>query len=918
MPPVRPRYLPLPFQDAPESGRLILRDGTTATVRLARPEDKAAMIRFFASLSETSRVHRFFSLAAPKEQLIESFCDSSKPRKQLSLVVLRQLETGPGIIATGSYVARDETTAEIAVAVDDKFQDKGLGTLLLERLALLAVSNGFLRLWAVTSAENQGMLNVFRQSGFECRTKMDGQFVEVDLSVIPTVSSVTQSEMRDRVSTTASLRPFFQPRSVAVIGASRNPTHIGTRILRSLVAAGYKGSLYPVNPHTSSIASLRSYPSAREIPQSPDLAIIAVPSDSVLKVIDDCAFRGIRAVVVITAGFAEIGAAGRDLQQRLVEKVRGYGMRMVGPNCLGLINAHPAIRLNASFSPIFPAAGQIAFSSQSGALGLAVLSLAGQRGLGISNFVSVGNKADVSGNDLLQYWEEDEQTGVILLYLESFGNPRRFARIARRVSRHKPIVAVKAGRTGAGRRAAGSHTAALAASDVAVDALFRQAGVIRADTLDEMFDLAAAFGNQPLPRGRRVAILTNAGGLGILCADTCEANGLQVQELSEATKDRLRQFLPSTASVMNPVDMIASAGANEFRKAVEVLLSAQEIDALIVLYIDVALSEPADLAGGIARGIVAGRKDGGAEKTVLACVMAGSETAKPLAVDGEHVPNYPFPENAARALGKITAYAEWKNQPEAFIPDFEDINPRAARTTCQTALGQAGAGWLSAEDTRQVLAAFALPLPAGGFCRSANEAAQLAHRIGFPVAVKLASREIVHKTEVNGVRLNLYDETAVQQAFVDIQAQLARDNKLAAMDGVVVQPMISAGVELMAGVTLDPLFGPLVAFGLGGIHVEVLKDVCFRITPLTDRDAHDMVRSIKGYRLLEGYRGHPPADIPAVEELLLRVARMVEEVPEISELDLNPVFAFSPGRGCLIVDARIRVEPIHESERDKS
>jgi acetate---CoA ligase (ADP-forming) len=918
MSPVRPRYLPLPFQDGPESGRLILRDGTTATIRPARAEDKPAMIRFFASLSETSRVHRFFSLAAPKEQLIESFCDSSKPQKQLSLVVLRQLERGPGIIGTGSYVARDETTAEVAVAVDDKFQGKGLGTLLLERLALLAVSNGFLRFWAVTSAENRAMLNVFRQSGFECGTKMDGQFVEVDLSVIPTISSVTQSEMRDRVSTTASLRPFFRPRSVAVIGASRNPSNIGTRILRALVAAGYKGSLYPVNPHASSIESIRSYPSAREIPQSPDLAIIAVPSDSVLKVIDDCGFRGIRAVAVITAGFAEIGASGRDLQQRLVEKVRGYGMRMIGPNCLGLINPHPGIRLNASFSPIFPAAGQIAFSSQSGALGLAVLSLAGQRKLGISNFVSVGNKADVSGNDLLQYWEEDGQTKVILLYLESFGNPRRFARVARRVSRHKPIVAVKAGRTGAGRRAAGSHTAALAASDVVVDALFRQAGVIRADTLDEMFDLAAGFANQPLPRGRRVAILTNAGGLAILCADTCEANGLQVQGFSEATKDRLRQFLPSTASVMNPVDMIASAGPNEFRKAVEVLLSAQEIDALIVLYIDVALSEPADLAGEIARGITAGRKHGGAEKTVLACVMAGSEGAKPLSADGEHVPNYSFPENAARALGKITAYAEWKNEPEAFIPDFDDINPRVARTLCQTALGRAGAGWLSAEDTRKVLAAFMLPLPAGGFCRTANEAAQLAHRIGFPVAVKLASREIVHKTEVNGVRLNLDDETAVQEAFIDIQAQLAQENKLAAMDGVVVQPMISGGVELMAGVTLDPLFGPLVAFGLGGIHVEVLKDVCFRITPLTDHDAHEIVRSIKGYRLLEGYRGHPPADIPAVEELLLRVSRMVEEVPEISEVDLNPVFAFSPGRGCLIVDARIRVEPTHESNGDKS
>ena len=905
--PVRPRYVPLPYQDSPESGRLILRDGTSATIRLAQSGDKEAMITFFASLSSESKRRRFFGFAAPADKLVESLCDPSNPRVQVSLVVTRLTDGGSRIIATGNYVASEETVAEVAMAVDDAFQGKGIGTLLLERLTLLAVTNGFRRFRAVTMLENKPMLDVFQDSGFECRTRSDGGYVEIDLSTIPSEASVMRAEMRDRVSTTASLRPFFQPRSLAVIGASRNPANIGARILNALLTAGYKGQIYPINPHASSIASLRAYKSLQDLPEGPDLAVIAVPRDSVLKVVDDCASRGVRAIVVITAGFAESGPEGRDLQRRLVENVRGYGMRMVGPNCLGLINSDPAIQLNASFSPIFPAPGRIAFSSQSGALGLAVLSLARQRELGISHFVSVGNKADVSGNDLLQYWEEEQQTEVILLYLESFGNPRRFARIARRVSRRKPIVAVKAGRTGAGRRAAGSHTAALAASDVAVEALFRQTGVIRADTLNEMFDLAAALSNQPLPRGRRVAILTNAGGLGILCADTCEASGLQVQELSDSTKNRLKQFLPSTASVLNPVDMVASAGPDEFHKAVETLLSAHEIDALIVLYIDVAMTKPTDLARGIATGVVAGRKNGGAEKPVMACIMAGSDPAKPIYTNGERVPDYAFPENAARALGKITAYAEWRNQPEALVPDFDDINPRMARAICQTVLRQTGAGWLSAEDTRKVLAALALPLPPGGVCRTADEAARLASDIGFPVAVKLASRQIVHKTEVGGVRLNLHDAAAVRQAFSDIQAQLARENKPDAMDGVIVQPMISAGVELMAGVIGDPLFGPLVAFGLGGIHVEILKDVCFRVTPLTDRDAHEMVRSIRGYRLLDGYRGHPPADIPAIEDLLLRLSRLVEEVPEISEIDLNPVFALPPGQGCRIIDARIRI-----------
>ncbi len=904
---VRPRYLPIPTQDSPEAGRLILRDGTTATIRVAQQQDTAAMTKFFASLSDESKARRFFSLGSPRQDLIEFFCDSSNPRVQLSLVVLRHIDDSPRIVAAGSYVARDESTAEVAMAVDDHFQGKGVGTLILERLAMLAVANGFLRFSAVTRAENRPMLEVFRNSGFECHTKMDGEYVDIALSVIPSEASVLRGEMRDRVSTVASLRPFFQPGSVAVIGASRNPSNIGTRILNALATGGYQGRIFPVNPNTSSIASIPVYSTVRSLPEAPDLAIVAAPRDAVLGVVDDCAARGVRAVIVITAGFAEIGAAGRELQQRLLDKVRAYGMRMVGPNCLGLLNGDPAIRLNASFSPVFPAHGPIAFSSQSGALGLVVLSLARERELGISNFVSVGNKADVSGNDLLQYWEEDRQTSVILLYLESFGNPRRFARIARRVSRHKPIVAVKAGRTGAGRRAAGSHTAALAASDVAVDALFHQTGVIRADTLDEMFDLAAALSTQPLPAGRRVAILTNAGGLGILCADTCEANGLLVQELSDATKILLKRFLPPTASVMNPVDMIASAGAEEFRKAVEILLAAEEVDSLIVLTIDVALADMVGLATGIRAGVAATRLRGGKGKPVLACIMEGDGARKPIFADSERLPNFVFPENAARVLGKLAAYAEWKNQPQGMIPEFESMDPHIARTVCRRAFEKRGPGWLSAEELRKVLAVFGLPLPRGGVCRSADEAASMALEIGFPVALKLASTRIVHKTEIGGVRLNLENGAAVRRAFGEIHERLATENKLADMDGVLVQPMLLGVVELMVGVTQDPSFGPLIAFGLGGIHVEILKDVCFGVTPITDRDACAMVRGIRGYRLLEGYRGHPPADIPAIEELLLRVARLVEEVPEISELDLNPVIALPPGQGCLIVDARIRV-----------
>jgi acyl-CoA synthetase (NDP forming) len=437
--------------------------------------------------------------------------------------------------------------------------------------------------------------------------------------------------------------------------------------------------------------------------------------------------------------------------------------------------------------------------------------------------------------------------------------------------------------------------------------LFHQTGVIRAETLGEMFDIALTLSSQPLPRGRRIAILTNAGGLGILCADACEANGLVVQQPSRQTKRQLREFLSPEASVENPVDMIASASADDFRRAVEILLCAHETDALIVLTINVGLADFAAISREVHRGVSAGRAKTGAGKPVITCIMNEGEISKPASIGSEQLPNVAFPESAARVLSKLAKYAEWRKRPAGMILDFEDIRPQDARALCEQILRDRGATWLSGEEARQVLSAFAVPLPPGGICRSADEAASLARQIGFPVALKLASRTIVHKTEFGAVRLNLKDESAVMGAFEEIQQRLEHAGKLKEMDGVLVQPMISAGVELMIGVTQDALFGPLIGFGLGGIHVEILKDVCFRVTPITDRDAAEMVRGIKGFPLLEGYRGHPAADIPAVEALLLRVARLVEEMPQISELEFNPIMALPPGHGCQIVDTRIRI-----------
>jgi acetyl coenzyme A synthetase (ADP forming)-like protein len=821
----------------------------------------------------------------------------------MTLVITRISAGRPAIVAAGSYIARNEQSAEVAMAVEDRLQGQGLGTQLLERLALLAIRNGFLRFWAVTHLDNQAMIDVFRHSGFPVTETLEHGSVEVDFSVTPTEASVHLSEMRDRLFTAASIRPFFKPNAVAVVGASRSPLGIGHRILDEIVRNRFQGAVYPVNPNANVVGSIRAYASVREIPERVDLAIIAVPRDAVLDAVDDCAAAGVRALVVITAGFSEINEEGRKLQQKLVSKIRGFGMRMVGPNCMGLLNADPSVQLNASFSPVFPSPGRIGMSSQSGALGIEILALAGERGLGLSTFVSVGNKADVSGNDLLQYWETDENTSVILLYLESFGNPARFARIARRVSRSKPIIAVKAGRTTAGRRAAGSHTAALAANEVAVEALFRQTGVIRAETLDEMFDIAALAGTQPLIKGRRVGVVTNAGGPAILCTDACEAGGLVIPEVSEGTKARHREFLPSTASVSNPVDMIASAGPEVYRQTIETLLKSGEIDALIAIHIPVDRTTSDSVVEAIRAGIQSARQAGATDKPVLACMMGTGRAMRPLVVENEHIPVYPFPESAGRVLSRIATYSEWRGQTPGVVPGFGDIRLDEARRIVGEAVRTRGAGWLTARECRSLLDAFHILQAAGGIATTWEAAVEIAQRVGYPVAVKLASQRIVHKTEAGGVRLNLENASAVRQAFDGV-----RDADPSA--DVLVQEMISKGVELMVGVAEDPLFGPLIAFGLGGIHVEILGDVCFRVAPLTDKDAGEMVREIRGYRLLEGYRGHPPADITAIEDVLLRISRMVGEIPEICELDLNPLFALSPDQGCRVVDSRIRVEPI--------
>jgi acetyl coenzyme A synthetase (ADP forming)-like protein len=635
---MRPVAPALPISDDLNERRLVLRDGSLASVRPATVDDVPALGEFFRGLSPESRYARFMMAGEASEDLITRLSTSSDPSHALTFVA----ERTSGIVATASYIGRNVEVAEVAFAVADQFQGKGLATALLGRLAVAAAHAGFRRFEATTFVSNTRMLDVFRDSGFEIRSKSQGGCVDVQLSLAASAAGVAKEEERNRMATAASLRPLLQPVGLAVIGASRRSGSIGRRVLEAVVAAGFQGPIYPVNSQAGEVAGLKAYASARDLPAGVDLAVVVVPAPAVLGVVDDCAAAGVKSLVIISAGFAESGEEGRALQHQLTERVRMHGMRMVGPNCMGVINADPLVRLNASFSPIFPPAGHIGLLSQSGALGIAILELASERGLGLSTFVSAGNKADVSGNDLLEYWETDAATRVLLLYLESFGNPRRFARLARRISRHKPIVVVKSGRTRAGSKAAGSHTAALAANDTAVDALLAQSGVIRADTLDEMFDVAACLDLQPPPPGKRLAILTNAGGPGILAADACDASGLTLADFSADTRQHLTAALPAMASVGNPVDMIASAGATEYVEAVATLMAAPEVDSLMIIFTPVDVTTADAIFQAIRSGVMKGRLAGAISKPVIACVMAKPGRPVPLEAGDERLPAFSF------------------------------------------------------------------------------------------------------------------------------------------------------------------------------------------------------------------------------------------------------------------------------------
>lgn len=692
------------------------------------------------------------------------------------------------------------------------------------------------------------------------------------------------------------LDALFRPRSIAVVGASRERATIGRQVIQNLLQGEFTGTIFPVNPKAAVVNSMKCYPSLAAIDDEVDLAVLTVRKELVPGVVGEAAKKGVRGLVVITAGFKEVGGEGAALEDRLVETVRRHGMRMVGPNCMGIINTEPAHRMNATFAAAAPLEGGIGFISQSGALGEVILSDARAANLGVAMFVSMGNKADVSANDLLEYWEDDPAVRLVLMYLESFGNPAKFTSIARRIARKKPVITVKAGRTTAGARAASSHTGALVERDVVTETLLEQCGVLRASSIREMFTFATAFATQPPPRGKRVAIVTNAGGPGILATDACVNLGLEMATLSGATTAALRKALRPEASPVNPVDLIASAAPEHYRKAIRAISKDRSFDALIVIFVSPIVIDAFEVAREIAAAVK------GEKRPVLTCFMGrerSEEGVEELRRNG--LPVYSFPEEAASALAAMVRYAEFLRRPAGKRKALRGVDAARARRVVAAAAGP----FLTGSEVEEILRAYSLPLPPSRVVASAAEAMGAAIDIGYPVVVKALSAAFTHKTEVGGVRLDLRTADEVAAAVKDLAARLGENDRSLRFQ---IQKMIKGGKETILGASRDPQFGPVLLFGLGGIYAETLRDTTLRIHPLTDQDAHEMVREIRGRAFLEGVRGEAASSFAVLEDAIQRLDRLVGDVPEIAEIDVNPFIAGKDAASSFAVDCRIRIE----------
>jgi acetyl coenzyme A synthetase (ADP forming)-like protein len=695
------------------------------------------------------------------------------------------------------------------------------------------------------------------------------------------------------------LQDFFDPSSVAVVGASQNPAKIGYDILNNIIQYHYGGAVYPINPRAQEILGHKAYPDLASVPSEIDLAVVAVPAPAVKGVLEQCGKKGVDSAVVITAGFKETGPQGARLEEELLMRARELGVRVVGPNCLGIIDTGSA--LNASFAAGMPLAGHIGFFSQSGAMCVAILDWALGENVGFSTFVSLGNKMDISETEIMLSMGEDENTRVILGYLESIDDGPRFMKAAREVSKKKPVIIIKSGTTGAGAKAASSHTGALAGSEHAYRAAFKQSGIIHAESMQALFGYAMAFASQPLPKGPSLVIITNSGGPGILAADACERSSLHLTPTRKETADRLREFLPPTASVYNPIDIIGDATHERYEKTLDVILKDEFTHAVLILLTPTAAVEAED----VARGIVRLAKD--ADKPIMTAFMGERRVRGARKIFQDHaIPTYDYPEDAVAALNAMLGYRQWLERPERKYRSFE-ADTDIVRKVFASVIKQHRHDLVESE-ARQVLSAYGFRVPESHIARTTQEAVVAASKIGYPVVMKIASPDVLHKSDMGGVRAGLENQTMVEEAFFEITSAIQLRQPRARILGVMVQEMILQGKEVILGITRDIQFGPMIMFGLGGIYVEVLKDIAFRIAPLSVEEADAVIRDIRSFPLLRGVRGEAPADIAGIRDGLLRLSQMAIDFPEIIEADINPLLVRPEGQGAVAVDARITIQ----------
>ncbi len=857
----------------------MLRDGGTAHLRPIRPDDADRLKRFYSRLSDETIYFRFFSLYRELSQRdIERFTVVDH-RDRVALIATIADE----MVGVVRYERLDEDTAEVAFNIEDAHQGRGIGSVFLEHVAAAARERGISRFVADVLPANHKMLRVFEEAGYVVDHQFDDGVARLSFDLEPTEDSLAVTFAREHRSEAASVRRLLEPRSVAVAGASRDPDSVGQTVLRHLLAAGFTGPVHAVNRQAGQVAGVTSYPSVRDVPGDLDLVVVAVPAVEAEAVVADCAAKGVRGLVVMSNGFAETGDDGALLQRRLVALARGNGMRVLGPSSLGVLNTDQLVRLNASLSPMMPARGRVGFFSQSGALGVALLDTAVRRGLGLSTFVNAGNRVDVSGNDLLQYWEEDDATEAVMLYLESIGNPRKFSRIARRLARQKPVVVVKSGR-GRGEVPHGHLVRETRAPAAAIDALFRRAGVIRVESIHQMFDVAQLVAHQPLPAGPRVAVVGNSDALAVLAVDAAEEAGLQVV----------------TTTTLGP-----DASPEEFEDALASAFADQAVESVVALFIPPLRTRDAEVAEVLARTArVAG-------KTVVSTFLGMPGVPEALRVaEGERgsVPSYPTAEDAVRTLAAVTSYAAWRATPTGHTVVPSGLDVRGARAAVVELLGERDEVVLDDAALARLLACYGIEVRETVAVGDVDEAVAASDRLGYPVALKALAPHLRHRRELGGVRLDIDDAEEMRTAFVALRERLGDVGPFA------VQRMVPTGVACRLATVEDPLFGPVLSFGLGGMATDLLGDRAYGVPPLTDADLSGMVRSVRTAPLLLGYGGAPPADLAALEDLLARLARLADDLPEVAELELNPVVAAPTGASVLAATGRL-AHPQARTER---